>query len=76
MVLVTGNLWLAVLTRYVDDAETRDDVDVSINIDGTDIVSSLLDGAFCLIIRYTGAEGHSSWCPMGWSNQSPLIQFP
>lgn len=39
MVLISGTLFLATLTWDVEDAETDDNPDVSINIDGTDVVS-------------------------------------
>jgi len=41
LVLISGgDLYLAVFTKGVRDAETKDDLDVSINIDGNDVVSS------------------------------------
>ena len=41
MVLISGgDLYLAVFTKGLRDAETKDDLDVSINVDGNDVVSS------------------------------------
>ena len=39
MVLISGTLILATLTRDVEDADTDENPDVSINIDGNDVVS-------------------------------------
>ena len=40
MVQISGDLYLAVFTKSANDAETKDKLNVSINIDGNDVVSS------------------------------------